>query len=283
MSQETLDQAYQFIKQGRYQAAIEVLEPIIQQDGDNADAWWLLANATDDTNAKMQALREVLRIGTHAEREDKAREMLAILREEAQFSATTTAMATDTPTTVEPTYTPPPKKESSSCKSRRKFPKIMAIIGGVLLFTCFACFGIIATVGNFAGDFAAGVVESLEFVTLPDDFRARGALTLGETVTGEVQDADDRIGYTYTTGDDDERLFIEITTDENIVPLVFIYDEDGDIFDGTDMEINGRDDVNRESRGTVVVELNDNETYTFIVRPIFGFGTSTYEMTVTQR
>ena len=45
---EQLNHADDLIKQGQIQEAIDIIEPIIRNDRDNEDAWWLLANATED-------------------------------------------------------------------------------------------------------------------------------------------------------------------------------------------------------------------------------------------
>lgn len=79
MAQEQLQQAYQLIRAGRIQEAIQMLEPILRSDPNNRDAWWLLANATNDADAKRRALNEVLRLGSDDSRAEKARQLLATL------------------------------------------------------------------------------------------------------------------------------------------------------------------------------------------------------------
>lgn len=65
MSQEhqaQLQEAYQLIKSGQKATATRVLLNVLKADRDNADAWWLLANATSDPPKQRQALNQVLRI-----------------------------------------------------------------------------------------------------------------------------------------------------------------------------------------------------------------------------
>ena len=80
MSGSTADQlkrAYAHIKAGDNKSAIGIIRPILQQDKDNAAAWWLLANATDNPTHQEKALEHVLRIKPG---EVKAQQMLTTLR-----------------------------------------------------------------------------------------------------------------------------------------------------------------------------------------------------------
>ncbi|MCS7070178.1 MAG: pre-peptidase C-terminal domain-containing protein, partial [Anaerolinea sp.] len=70
---QQLQQAYQLIRQGNKQEAMRILVPIVKADANNADAWWLLANAVSDTNQARRALEQVLRLRPN---DDKARRML---------------------------------------------------------------------------------------------------------------------------------------------------------------------------------------------------------------
>jgi pre-peptidase len=60
---QQMQQVYQLIKSGQKQQAIQVLLPILKADRDNADAWWLMANAVSDNPERArQALENVLRL-----------------------------------------------------------------------------------------------------------------------------------------------------------------------------------------------------------------------------
>ena len=71
--QDQLQRAYQLIRAGSRQDAIQVLMPVLRADPANADAWWLLANAVTDPAQKKRALEEVLKLRPTDER---ARKML---------------------------------------------------------------------------------------------------------------------------------------------------------------------------------------------------------------
>ena len=52
---QQLQQAFQLIKNGQRQEAAQILVPIVRAEPNNADAWWLLANAV--TNEEQQRNR----------------------------------------------------------------------------------------------------------------------------------------------------------------------------------------------------------------------------------
>lgn len=73
-----LQQVYELIQQGRLDEAKEILQPILQADSPNADAWWLWANAVSEPEDAREALKKVLLYAPgHAE----ARQLLARLDE----------------------------------------------------------------------------------------------------------------------------------------------------------------------------------------------------------
>lgn len=61
-TRQQLQQAYEFIKAGQREQAGTILVAILKRDRNNADAWWLLANASNDPDKARQALENVLRI-----------------------------------------------------------------------------------------------------------------------------------------------------------------------------------------------------------------------------
>jgi hypothetical protein len=68
MSSEPLQLAYRLIREGNKQEAVRILTPIVRADPQNADAWWLLANAVDNPEQKRRALERVLRLRPEDER-----------------------------------------------------------------------------------------------------------------------------------------------------------------------------------------------------------------------
>ncbi len=59
---QQLQQAYQYIKDKKFFEARAILLPLVQQDRENVDAWWMLANAQTDPTASRDALQIVLKL-----------------------------------------------------------------------------------------------------------------------------------------------------------------------------------------------------------------------------
>ncbi|MGQ9889383.1 MAG: hypothetical protein ACUVSX_12950 [Aggregatilineales bacterium] len=60
--QSALASAYEMIEADKLEEARALLKPILAEDLDNADAWWLYAHAVDDPEVARTALNNVLRI-----------------------------------------------------------------------------------------------------------------------------------------------------------------------------------------------------------------------------
>jgi hypothetical protein len=65
--------AYNLIKEGKKQDAESVLIDVLRAHPDNADAWWLMANALTDPDEQREALQEVLQLRPG---DEKARKLL---------------------------------------------------------------------------------------------------------------------------------------------------------------------------------------------------------------
>ncbi len=59
---QVLTRAYDLIESDQLDEAKALLEPVVNQEKDNADAWWLYAHAVTDTIVARAALQNVLRI-----------------------------------------------------------------------------------------------------------------------------------------------------------------------------------------------------------------------------
>src|SRR5258706_12208438 len=74
-----LEQAYRLIQQDNLDQAIAILKPITAREPNNADAWWLMANAVSEPHDAHEALQNVLRLNPA---NDQARELLQQLEKE---------------------------------------------------------------------------------------------------------------------------------------------------------------------------------------------------------
>ncbi len=308
MSERQLERAYQLIKEGREQDAFDILEPVIADNPDNADAWWLLANATDDLSSKERALEEVLRIGSSPERDIKAREMLKAVREIQGDMSDPAPEPVSMPRQTGNQSAPrrkirgiddDPRKKTSSEKSGCGAARIaLILVGTVSAFACMLCVGGLALFGPVVSEVATDIERSIEeaggleniegaveefvggFVNAPDEYSDMGEIEDGDTVTGKIVSSDDRIGYTYEANPGDRiRVDIRALTG-NIAPPVFLYGPDGQLFDGTDANIQSQSDFSGESSSTLTTTLREEDDYLLIVRPVFGLAQNEYEMTL---
>lgn len=75
-SSTKLKQAFQYYKNGQSDRAANLIQEVIQEDRNNANAWWMMANVLEDENRIVKSLERVLIIDpNHA----KAKRMLARL------------------------------------------------------------------------------------------------------------------------------------------------------------------------------------------------------------
>jgi len=81
MANETrnqLKQAYAYIQQERLDEAITILRRVLRDNSDNADAWWLMANAVSEPADAAEALSNVLRLRPdHAEAREAYDQLIA--------------------------------------------------------------------------------------------------------------------------------------------------------------------------------------------------------------
>jgi len=88
-----LEQAYRLIQKDDLDKAIAILRPITASQPNNADAWWLMANAVTEPEEAYAALKNVLRVNpTHGQ----AKELLTTLEDEyPQLTVSSSAAASD--------------------------------------------------------------------------------------------------------------------------------------------------------------------------------------------
>lgn len=182
MSSEPLQVAYRLIREGNKQEAVRILTPIVRADPQNADAWWLLANAVDNPEQKRRALERVLRLRPEDER---AQRMYANLQNPApqarrapppspaveSFPATDEFSTRDAEFTLDDSVDPFGSKPKRVEVRRRRGASpcgiILAIIGLVVVLTCGLC-----VVGLTIGAPVVGRVfgEVLQTVTYMPEF-----------------------------------------------------------------------------------------------------------------
>ncbi len=110
---DQLQQAYQLIREGRRQEAAAMLVPLVRSEPNNADAWWLLANAITNTDQQRRALEKVLSIRPDDERAQR------------KLSQITGAPPPPPPDSVAPTISLPTAELRQSADAFRSTPPVI--------------------------------------------------------------------------------------------------------------------------------------------------------------
>jgi hypothetical protein len=81
-SRKELERAFKLIKRDEIDEALGILRPVVQNEPDNVDAWWLLAYAATEPHEVREALITVLRLDPNYKNAPKARDMLEKINQE---------------------------------------------------------------------------------------------------------------------------------------------------------------------------------------------------------
>lgn len=81
-TEKQLQRAFKLIKRDKIDEALDVLQPILADEPDNAHAWWLYAYAATEPRDVRSSLVKVLRLDPNYPNAPKAREMLEKLNQE---------------------------------------------------------------------------------------------------------------------------------------------------------------------------------------------------------
>lgn len=298
-----LQEAYQLIKSGQNDAAIAIIRPIITIEPNNADAWWLLANASTDSTEKRRALETVLRLKPdHAQAQSKLNE----LRAAEDFSF-------DEPATFGGLMSETEKPKRDIPTSRQEIPNtvvvqpprqgtnplviILAIVGLLVLLVCAACvflpmiglsvFGpqIEQQLDEMVGTLSESVTGlpemfgTLGAISMPrqlddiNNLENKGSISRGESRDDTLSDSFEYHGYTFT-GDTGQSITIDVAANGgSLDPQVALYDPNGIL-------INFNDDIsfgdNRDSRLTMT--LPSSGEYTIVVSSFASDGAYTLEV-----
>jgi hypothetical protein len=267
---------------------------VLRNDRDNADAWWLMANALAEPDDVREALENVLRLRPA---NTKAQAMLDKLNarypprrknddDEFAFDDDDDFDFDDDLPQSHGGRVPVTRPASSGPST---LLIVLAIVGGLAVFSCVACliatsagvltFGRaieqVVTDPTFAAvmeDFAQSVTVIAGSQRLPADANMRGSIRRGQTVTGNVDTFRDD-GWTLE-GELGSSYIIELNArDSTLDPQLYIYNPDGRLLaENDDIDFSS----NRNSRLEITLPVNG--IYTIIVSA-FGQG-GAYELIV---
>lgn len=230
--QSQLERAYDLIKQGREQEAIDIIEAVIKLEPDNDDAWWLLANATEDIATRKRALETVLKIGTNPIREDKARDMLRVIEKQTPvangdaFDESEYYFASADEQEFLPRRKPElPSETKRQSRRRSRGGGCGGCIGGIIKLGCMAII-LLAVCGGLIG---FGISRTADNVfVLPEQYGVQGALAFEEPVTDFL--ADNQAHYYTYNGTADTNFKLRITSDSpDIAPVLFLFTPTGEL------------------------------------------------------
>ncbi len=291
-TRQQLQQAYDLIKANRKSEAQALLMPILKADEDNANAWWLLANALSDPAEIREALEYVLRLRPG---DAKAQKMLNDLNarspadefpmEDTGFGGMPAPEMSDWMSGL----SEKPKRggqvavKPSGSSGTNPLVIILAVVGVLGLIGCAVCF-ILPTVGISL--FGAQMVEQLMTVApefeelmgtitampgggvLSGDVNQRGSIEYGQTVRATVDTFDDD-AWTFQ-GSAGDRVTIQVNaTDNRLDPEVYL-------LNASNQQLGYDDDGGSTANNSeLVVTLPANGTHTIRVS---AFGQGDYEL-----
>ena len=267
-----LQQVYQLIKNGDKEEAVSVLRRLLTVDPNNADAWWLMANAVSDPAEQRSAVEKVLLLRPdHAQAREKLQQLKAA--SEFRFDDSSSAVgfmdAPEKPKRDQPILMQPAKKGTNPVLI------ILAIIGVVALLICGVCFVITTQGMNMFGQVMATVVSGITSMpgSFPQDLsgisnvQSNPKINIGDTVTGQLNSIGSVEGYTFS-GETGQNITITVSTqDKDFLPEVGLYDPSGTLVDSNSVFSAGN---NQDA--TVTARLPTSGTYTIVVRGFFSQG-----------
>lgn len=232
MSSQTLRTAYQLIKTGQKAQAAEQLHSLLDQEPENADAWWLLAMASTEPADIRHALEHDLQLRPEHEAAQKA---LAALNRKFpppaadDFDALFPDEYVAKPKLSTARKTPPPAKKDSQA-----WLLYGAIAVGVL-FVCSICYALVrettlavteVVTSEEFGNLQAIVAEAAAYQSVPEEADREGNISVGETKRARVDTFLDDL-WTFA-GRPGQQVIIRLNARDDVLdPQLFLYHPEG--------------------------------------------------------
>lgn len=278
MSESTraqLQEIYQLIKTGQNEHAVESLRALLTVDPNNADAWWLMANASRDPAEQRSAVDRVLLLRPDHK---QAQEKLTALKAAEEFRF-------DEPEKPKRDFSSAPPVIVQSQKSgTNPLVIILAVVGGLALVVCGVCFVISIQGATLFGSAMATIAESVTslpgaFNDFEDDLsdisslKSQGSISIGKRVTGQITSPFGYNGYTFS-GETGQDITITVSSsDSDFLPRVALYDSSGSLIEsGGGLNFEATEDA------TISASLPSSGTYTIVVGGFVSVGDYTLEV-----
>lgn len=276
--QSTIQEAYSLIRSGKKHAAVDLLLPILRDDKDNLNAWWVLANALDDREEIRQALEQVIRLDPD---HIPANNRLAKMDEEDGFNGYDEFALDDD--RLDP-YTKPKRVVLNKSQSNSNVGKILAIIGIIFVVLCGACFIFLAAGTLVFGGIASEAMNDPNFrqafeeisqfgelMSLPPNTSEKGSLERGQIRRENRLESGDRQTWTFEVTDNTPYEINVIPETAGLNVQVFVYRPDGSLtsYSATTEDMN-------EGNPSISTSFMDEGTHTILVMQFFSSSDGTY-------
>lgn len=272
MVRQQLMDAYQLIKTGQKAQAEAQLRTLLEDEADNAEGWWLLANAATDPAAIREALERDLQLRPDHTIAQKALDALNRKHPPAGNDADFDDLFGDDYT--DDWSVSRPATRTTPTTSKRNNQSLL-LYGSIALIVLFFCGGIavvmmeatrvVGEVANELGQMSSALADDGFHQTIPYEVDDNGSMAIGERKRGYVDTFLDDL-WTFQ-GRAGQRVTIELNArDDTLDPELFLYSPDERL-------IAANDDIQpgRNLNSQIQITLPVDGRYT-IVLSAFGMG-----------
>jgi len=274
MSSQQLRAAYDLIKTGQKDEAAVRLRDLLDEAPDNADAWWLYANAATDPADIRRALEHDLRLRPE---HMAAKNALAALNRKYPPPAADQDDVFDewfADDYVEKPKSAPDAKPARPAIRNNQAWILYGAIGLIVLFVCGGLIAIAAEATRFVGEVVnseefrqmqAVAAEVAGYQEIPEDAEREGNISVSETKREQVDTFIDDV-WTFA-GRPGQRVIITLSAADYVLdPQLYLFHPDGYLMAENDDRI-PEIDLNSE----IQIVLPDEGRYTIVVSA-FGQG-----------
>jgi hypothetical protein len=263
MAEEQLHEAYQLLKDGQKMRAEAILRPIVDAEPENADAWWLLANAVDEPDEIRAALGQVVRL-----RPDHAKAALMLRRINERYPADDSATSIEALLNADYEDDAPRRVTVTKAKgsNNRRLVVVLVMLVVLSVIGCAACFlfaGGVVVLDELMTDpdFARilnNLVESIGDERLPTPRLTQGTIERGQATRTELGPNIEHAWMFRGTAGDDYQIDVKALSN-NLDPVLYLYGPGGALIAQND----DRDSDTLDAQ--IKVELPEDGNYTIVV------------------
>lgn len=284
-TQQSVQEAYNLVRSGRKHSAVDILLPILRDDKDNLNAWWVLANALEDPQEIREALEQVIRLDPD---HIQANNRLDKMNQQTQLGEIVfknkTDFAFDDDDDLIPARTTGAKQVVLNKPKSSGASKIFMVIGIIFVVICGLCFAL--TAGStliFGGAISEAVNDPNvqqalrelstfgELMTLPANTIDKGTLERGQTVDNTWLASEERHLWTFEVANNDPFTISVDPQTEGLNVQILIYLPDGSL-----TEYSGATGEMQAGNPRIRSSFSTPGTYSILVTQFFISADGTY-------